>query len=116
MAWCTTRSFLFYAPSTHHTIMQIPPDMLSPEALRGIAMEFVSREGTDYGHQNWDMDTKVAQVLRQIDRGDVVIYYNTQTQTCNLLTHRDAKRAEEELAERFEEGEDYDERNPPDDY
>lgn len=96
--------------------MQIPPDMLSEQALRGIALEYVSREGTDYGHQNWDMETKVEQVLRQIDRGEVVIYYNEKTETCNLLTKRQAKDAEEEQARRFEEDRDYDERNPPDIY
>ena len=49
--------------------MKIPPSMLSEQALRGIALEFVSREGTDYGHKDWDMETKVEQVLGQIARG-----------------------------------------------
>lgn len=90
--------------------MQIPPDMLSAQALRNIALEFVSREGTDYGHQNWDMDAKIDQVLRQIERGDVLIYFNEETQSCNIVTQKDAKKQEEIIAQRFDEDRIYDER------
>jgi len=72
--------------------MKIPPSMLSEQALRGIALEFVSREGTDYGHKDWDMETKVKQVLGQIERGDVVIMADPETGSCNLVTAREGKR------------------------
>jgi|TARA_Y100000588_G_scaffold241083_1_gene254941 uncharacterized protein YheU (UPF0270 family) len=80
--------------------MKIPPSMLSEQALRGIALEFVSREGTDYGHKDWDMETKVEQVLGQIARGDVMILADPDTGSCNLVPRKDGEhvlRVQEEL-------------------
>ena len=84
--------------------MKIPPSLLSEQALRGIALEFVSREGTDYGHKDWDMETKVTQVLGQIARGDVVILADPDTGSCNLVPRIEGDRilrVQEEL-ERLE--------------
>jgi hypothetical protein len=66
--------------------------MLSDKALRGIASEFVTREGTDYGHQSWDMETKIEQVLAQIERGEVVILADPETGSCNLMRAEDYER------------------------
>lgn len=90
-------------------MIQVPKEMLSEQALRGIALEFVSREGTDYGHADWDMEAKVDQVIRQIDSGDVVIAFDDRTQTCNLIKREDAQ--EEQV--RLDALADSDERNPP---
>lgn len=66
-------------------MMEIPADRLSPEALRGLVEEFVTREGTDYGDQEVSLETKVAQVLAQLRRGEVVIRYDPKSQTCGLF-------------------------------
>lgn len=86
--------------------MQVPYEEISDEALRGIALEFVSREGTDYG-EDFDMDAKVDQVIGAIKKGKVIIYYNHTTQTCNLLTKRqsidlETAREEARLESEFE--------------
>lgn len=73
--------------------MKIPAHMLQPETLRAIVLEFVSREGTDYGHRDWDMDDKVDQVLGQIERGEVVILADKKTHSCNLVPSREAESA-----------------------
>ncbi len=73
--------------------MKIPADMLKPETLRAIVLEYVTREGTDYGHRDWDMEDKVVQVLGQIERGEVVILADHKTHSCNLVTVREANRA-----------------------
>jgi len=39
--------------------MIIPHQMLSPEALRGVIEDCVTREGTDYGLQEIPLATKV---------------------------------------------------------
>lgn len=90
-------------------MVQVPKELLSEQALRGIALEFVSREGTDYGHSDWDMEAKIDQVLRQIDSGDVVIAFDDRTQTCNLIKRTDAQA--EQI--RLDALADNDERNPP---
>lgn len=67
-------------------MIEIPLDRLSPELLSGIVEEFIQREGTDYGVNEVSLDDKIQQVKRQIERGDVVITFDQQTETCNLLT------------------------------
>ena len=67
--------------------MRVPPDSLRAETLRGVALEFVTREGTDYGHSDWTMEEKVDQVLAQIASGEVVIFYDHVTETVNLVTN-----------------------------
>lgn len=74
--------------------------MLRSDALRGVIEEFVLREGTDYGYgasvsseseRAVSLDGKVAQVMGQLERGDVLLVYDEQTETCDLIT-RGSKR------------------------
>ncbi|MGB3611343.1 MAG: YheU family protein [Cellvibrio sp.] len=71
--------------------MIIPPQSLSTEALQGLIEEFITREGTDYGWEEVPLSTKVEQVRRQIERGDVVIVFDTASETVSLLTRQDAQ-------------------------
>jgi uncharacterized protein len=69
--------------------MIIPADKLSHEALQGIIDEFVTREGTDYGHAEQNLEAKCSQVRRQLECGDVVIVFDAEEETCNLVRRRD---------------------------
>lgn len=64
--------------------MDIPPEELSDDALRGIIEEFITREGTEYGASEVSLETKVAQVAAQIRRGDVIIDFDPITDTVDL--------------------------------
>lgn len=64
--------------------MLIPPDALAPATLRNLVEEFVTREGTDYGDYSYTLDDKVAQVLRQLEKGSIVILYDPHTTSCQL--------------------------------
>lgn len=67
-------------------MIEIPLDRLSSDVLNGVIEEFVLREGTDYGVTETSMDNKIAQVRRQLDRGDVLITFDPVTENCTLLT------------------------------
>ncbi|MEM1416599.1 MAG: YheU family protein [Myxococcota bacterium] len=67
----------------------IPWEQLSADALRGVMEEYVSREGTDYGHAEVSFDAKVAAVRRQLERGEVVVLFDPRAGTCNLMPARD---------------------------
>lgn len=67
-------------------MIEIPLDRLSPEILKAVIEEFVLREGTDYGVSETSMDSKITQVRRQLDRGDVLITFDPGTENCTLLT------------------------------
>ena len=71
--------------------MIIPHEQLSPDALRGLIEEFITRDGTDYGEQEISLAQKVQQVERQMARGDVVIIFDAATESVSLLTRRDAE-------------------------
>lgn len=65
--------------------MDIPPESLPPETLRAIIEEFVTREGTDYGHALYSLDDKVARVEAQLARGEARIQFDPATGTVTLI-------------------------------
>jgi uncharacterized protein len=63
----------------------IPFEKLSKEALNGVIDEFVTRDGTDYGLVEIDLEQKIEMVLRQLKKGDVFIVYDETTMTTNIV-------------------------------
>ena len=64
--------------------MIIPFGKLSPEALEGVIVEFISREGTDTGYTGLDLPDIIDQVKRQLRHGKAVITYDEKTKSCNI--------------------------------
>jgi uncharacterized protein YheU (UPF0270 family) len=64
--------------------MIIPHRELSPEALRGIVEDFVTRDGTDYGEAETALETKVVQVITQLDKGKYVILYDAELDSIGI--------------------------------
>ena len=65
--------------------VEVPHTHLTPEALRGLAEEFVTREGTDYGPVERTLADKVAALLHQIERGEARILYDSKCQSINIV-------------------------------
>lgn len=65
--------------------MLIPHQSLQPDTLRAVIEEFITREGTEYGEQDYSLASKVAQVLQQLERGEVVIVYSELHESCTLM-------------------------------
>lgn len=74
-------------------MIEIPADRLTPELLDAVIEDFVLREGTDYGDREVALSVKIAQVRRQIDRGQVVIVFDPDSETYNLLTRQQFREA-----------------------
>ena len=66
----------------------IPHSELSSEALRSVVESFVLREGTDYGEREISLDQKVAQVLRQLERGEARIIFDAELETVDIVVSR----------------------------
>jgi uncharacterized protein len=64
--------------------MQIPWEKLSSDVLRGVILEFVTREGTDYGVE-YSLEEKIEFVLAQIKSGKAEIVFNPEDETCNII-------------------------------
>ncbi len=80
--------------------MIIPYTMLSGPALQGLIEEFVLREGTDYGFgasvgsesaaASQALHAKVEQVHRQLLSGEVLVVYDAETESCDIVTRGSA--------------------------
>jgi uncharacterized protein YheU (UPF0270 family) len=63
----------------------VPWEKLSADALRGVLEEFITREGTEYGADDVGLERKLAQVQRQLERGEVVVLFDGDAETVNLV-------------------------------
>ncbi len=70
----------------------VPWGELSPDALRGVIVEFVTREGTEYGARDVELDVKIADVRRQLERGEVAVLFDAKSSSVNLVTARELRR------------------------
>ena len=68
--------------------IEVPHEQLSPEALHGVIESFVLREGTEYGERDVSLDTKIAQVLRQIERGEAQILFDPNSETIDVMVKK----------------------------
>ncbi len=64
--------------------MEIPWQGLQTETLRRVVEEFVTREGTDYGLSEYSLEQKVDHVLRQLRRGQVVLCFDPELESCHI--------------------------------
>lgn len=65
--------------------IEIPIQQVSEEALLAVIEDFITREGTDYGHQDFSLAQKVGQVRAQLDSGKIALVFDPVTQSCTLL-------------------------------
>jgi hypothetical protein len=72
-------------------VVEVPRDALSPAALRGVIEEFVTRAGTDYGAREKTVEEKIADVERQLERGEATIVFDPETATTNIVSIRPSR-------------------------
>jgi len=70
----------------------VPPDELSEDLLRRVIESFVLREGTDYGEQEVCLESKVAAVVRQLQRGEALIIFDPGSESIDIVTVAPGKR------------------------
>lgn len=68
--------------------MELDYRNLSPEALRGVIEEFVTREGTDYGLAEASFESKVEDVKRQLASGEARITFDNAEGTVHIVPVR----------------------------
>jgi hypothetical protein len=72
---------------------ELAVDALSPEALRGLVEEFVTRDGTDYGSVERSIDDKIRDVLEQLESGEARIVFDPDSETANIVMTRKLTRS-----------------------
>ena len=66
-------------------VIEVPHHALSPEALRGVIDEFITRAGTGYGTRERTIEEEIADVQRLLERGEAVIPFQTDAHTTNII-------------------------------
>ena len=69
--------------------LDIDYKLLSTEALRGVVEEFITREGTEYGHREFSLDDKVRHVELQLEAGEAKIVFDTIEECANLVSTKE---------------------------
>ena len=72
--------------------MIIPYHELSEDALQALVEDFVTRDGTDYGEVEMSMQEKSAYLLALLKKGDLLITYIEELQSCGLVTKEEVAR------------------------
>jgi uncharacterized protein len=67
----------------------IPWQELEVTTLENLIESFVLREGTDYGEQERSLAQKVADVRRQLERGEVVLVWSELHESVNIMPKGD---------------------------
>ena len=68
--------------------VEVPHTELAPATLRAVIESFVLREGTDYGAQDATFDSKVADVMRQLERREAIILYDPASDSVDIVVRR----------------------------
>ena len=69
--------------------MIIPHTELADETLINLIQAFITREGTDYGEQEYALPQKTQQVRDQLDAGNAVILYDTENDDFTIVFKED---------------------------
>ena len=65
--------------------VEIPHSELAPATLRAVVESFVLREGTDYGDRRVSLESKVADVMHQLERRAAVIIFDPSTESIDIV-------------------------------
>lgn len=64
----------------------IPHEQLTQDTLLAVIEEFVTREGTDYGQEEFSLPQKVQQVLQGIKTGQYLLIFDQGAESLHILT------------------------------
>lgn len=72
-------------PDQNEEGLEIPFERISPETLRKMIEEFVTREWADPVDSGYTLEDKVSQVLRQLETRSAKVVYDVTTETWNIV-------------------------------
>ncbi len=78
--------------------VEIPIDRITPDTLRNLIEEFITREGTDYGVEDIPLQDKIEQVLSQLNSGEAIITWDRETETSNIMLKKDLRLKDNEIS------------------
>jgi uncharacterized protein YheU (UPF0270 family) len=70
--------------------VEVPHDRLEAQVLQALLEEFASRDGTDYGVQEYTLEQKVGQLRRQLQSSELQILYDADCEEWDLVDSESA--------------------------
>ncbi|MDR3502657.1 MAG: YheU family protein [Legionella sp.] len=67
-------------------MIEIDHTLLSEEALDNLITEVITRQGTDYGEHELEIQTKKKQLVHNLQLGNAVIVFSSQENSCDIIT------------------------------
>jgi uncharacterized protein len=71
--------------------VEVPYGELSAELLHAVVESFVLREGTDYGEKEYSFEGKVADVMRQLKKGEAKILFDPQSESVTIAVRQNSR-------------------------
>ncbi len=72
-------------------MIEIDHTLLSTDTLENLIIDIITRQATDYGEHETDIQTKKNQLKRKLLSGDAVIIYNSKEESCDIIRTEDFK-------------------------
>ena len=72
-------------------MIEIDHALLSDEALENLIYDIITRQGTDYGEYEIELQVKKEQIKRKLLSGDAIIIYNAKEDSCDIIRVEDFK-------------------------
>ncbi|MEH6397046.1 YheU family protein [Pseudoalteromonas sp.] len=85
--------------------MIIPHQQLDKDTLYNLIESYVLREGTDYGEQEFSIESKVAQVNQQLTTGEAMVFFSELHESVTIISKNEFKamQSEEQFNQSFDE-------------
>ena len=71
--------------------VEVPYGELSADLLHAVIESFVLREGTDYGEREYSFEDKVADVMRQLKKGEAKILFDPESESVTIAAGQNSK-------------------------
>ncbi|XKE44936.1 YheU family protein [Halomonas organivorans] len=84
--------------------IEVPYRMLPGDTLDGLLEAFVTRQGYDTADTGAGMEGWVAELKRQLERGELIIAHDLRTETTEVMTLAQWRAFGRDLADDEEEG------------
>ena len=76
--------------------MIIPFEQLDKDTLYNLIESYVLREGTDYGEQEFSIESKVAQVNQQLKSGEAMVFFSELHESVTIISKGEFKALQSE--------------------
>lgn len=70
-------------------MIEVDHTLLSEEALENLIIEIITRQTTDYGEYEMEIQSKKNQLMSKLRSGDAVIVFSSEEECCDIIRKED---------------------------